>query len=273
MRKTGVILKKRLEVKDQEGVRWAHGTISMAGMKMHIHYYLVDRLAIDTGPSRMEALSRNFFRSEKIIACAATHYHEDHTGIGPWLTEELKVPFYIAENDIEKVKISTKLPLYRAIVWGNRKGFSASPLGKILETENHRFQVIHAPGHSHHHVAFYEPAEGWLFTGDIYVSSRQRVAFVDEHMGDMINTLDMLSDLDFQYVFCSHAGVLNDGKERLRAKSEILKEIQGRVRDLHQKGLSVDEINKTIYPKKDLWFILTRGEWSSRHIISTLLDN
>ncbi len=273
MRKAGGIIKKKLKVSDHDGALWAHGILSLGSMAMHTHFYIVDGLVLDTGPSRLGVLSRELFKEERVIRGAATHFHEDHTGIAPWLTKEMKIPFYLQKNDIEKVKSPTKLPLYRALAWGNREGFTAEPFPEVLETDKHKFRVIEAPGHSDNHVVFHEPNKGWLLTGDLYVSSRQRVAFVDEHMGQAMNTLEMILNLDFRDLFCGHAGILTDGKNRIKTKLEILKEIQGRVMELHRKGLSIDEINKTLYPKKDLWFILSRGEWSSRKIVSTILEN
>jgi len=272
MKSSGLFLKKRIDIHDHDGARWVEGTLSIPGMAMKSHFYIIDNLLLDTGPARLGSLSGKVFKEEKVVRGAATHYHEDHTGMAPWLIREMKIPFYLQKNDVEIVKEATKLPRYRAFAWGNREGFTASRLGDVLETDHHRFEVIDAPGHSPHHVVFHEAQKGWLFTGDLYVSSRQRVAFVDEHMGQSITTLKMLLSLDFDYLFCAHAGILAKGKERIREKLEVLQEIRGTVMGLYEKGLSVDEINKTLYPKKDLWFRLSKGEWSSRKIVSTIIE-
>lgn len=273
MKSSGRFLKKQVKVHDHDGVRWVEGTLSIPGMKMKSHFYIIDNLLLDTGPARLGSVSGEVFKEEKVARGAATHYHEDHTGMAPWLIREMKIPFFLHKEDVAIVKEATKLPNYRAFAWGNREGFIAAPLGEVLETDYHRFKIIDAPGHSPHHVVFHEAQKGWLFTGDLYVSSRQRVAFVDEHMGQTIGTLKKLLTLDFEHLFCGHAGLLPKGKDRFKEKLEVLQEIQGTVMDLYEKGLSIDEINRTLYPKKDLWFRFSRGEWSSRKIVSTLIEH
>lgn len=208
-------------------------------------------------------------QNERIDAVAITHVHEDHTGLAWWLQKEKHVPIYIHKNSIMEAADNSNIPLYRRLVWGNRKGFNALPIPKNLQTRHYTFDVIEAPGHHKDHVALHEKNMGWLFTGDLFVSIRQRVAFKDENIRDTIHTLQKLLTLDFDTIFCSHSGVQKNGKEKLQRKLEYFLSIQEQVRLLKQKGHTITEIDKMLFPRTNLWTIVSRGEWSTLNIVKT----
>ncbi|NMA67896.1 MAG: MBL fold metallo-hydrolase, partial [Desulfitobacterium sp.] len=144
------------------------------------------------------------------------------------------------------------------------------PMPKIITTEKYTFEAIEAPGHTEFHHAFYEKDQGWLFTGDLYLNEKVVVAFKEENMQDTINTLEKLAKLDVDTVFCTHAGVVPNGKERLKKKLAFLLELQGRVSEYRARGLTDKEIDKIIYPKTLPITIVSRGEWSTYNIIHTI---
>jgi glyoxylase-like metal-dependent hydrolase (beta-lactamase superfamily II) len=114
---------------------------------------------------------------------------------------------------------------------------------------------------------------GWLFSGDLYVRQKQHVSYLDENTADVIATLRRILKLDFDTLFCGHAGVQKDGKTKLRIKLEHFESIQKRVQELYKAGYSVKEITRRLYPKKDLWTIVSGGEWSSYNLIRTAIPS
>lgn len=42
-----------------------------------------------------------------------------------------------------------------------------------LYTDRYRFAVLHTPGHSNDHICLLEPDEGWLFSGDLFLSASE----------------------------------------------------------------------------------------------------
>lgn len=238
--------------------------------RLPLYVYAADGLLVDAGSRNTLQAVQSFAMDEKIHAAALTHVHEDHVGAAFWLNER-NIPVYLPGADIPEAAIKTRLPLYRRITWGNRQPFTALPLGERIETEYCTLDVLHAPGHHPHHVAYYEKKRGWLFTGDIYVSRRQQVAFKDENIADAIETLTLLCELDFDILLCGHSGVHYDGRERLRSKLQFFTDMQGKVRTLREKGLDYHEIDTMLFPKKGLWTWVSRGEWSSLNIVSTIL--
>jgi glyoxylase-like metal-dependent hydrolase (beta-lactamase superfamily II) len=140
----------------------------------------------------------------------------------------------------------------------------------FIETGKYRFEVIDTPGHHKDHVAFYEKNMGWIFTGDLYVTRRQAVAFKDENINDEINSIVKILGLDFDTILCGHSGIHKNGKEKLKAKLEFFLGIREQVNGLKRKGLSVEEINKCLFPKKNLWEFVSRGEWSTMNMVRTV---
>jgi len=238
--------------------------------QLDICLYLADGVLIDSGSSNILKKLRPIMENEKIICAALTHVHEDHTGAAGWIKENLHIPVYIHKNSIDKAAAKSDIPLYRKIVWGNRDGFNADPMPDCIETNKHRFDIIHTPGHHKDHVVIHEKSKGWLFTGDLYVSRRQFVAFKDENISDAINSIRKILELDFDTVLCGHSGIHEDGKEKLKSKLDFFVQIQEQVRLLEKQGLSHEKINKKLFTYTNLWTIVSRGEWSSLNIVKTI---
>ena len=238
--------------------------------RLNVCLYLVDGVLIDAGAPKILKTIKPLLQKEKIDCVAITHIHEDHTGVAPWIKNNLKVPVYLHANSIDEAAIKTTLPLYRKITWGNRDPFIADPMPQFIETDRFKLEVIEAPGHHKDHVVFYEKNHGWLFTGDMFVSRKQLVALYDENISDAIKSLTKLIQLDVDKIFCGHSGVRNNGKEKLKSKLDFFLEIQYKVHALKKEGLTVEEINKRLFPKKNIWEIVSGGEWSTYHIVSTI---
>ena len=237
--------------------------------KLNICLYIADGLLIDTGSAAI--LKKTKFLLKKNINCVAlTHVHEDHTGAAAWIKENLKIPVYLNKNSIAEASMRSRLPLYRKLVWGDRDGFAADPMPTFIETEKFKFDVIDAPGHHKDHVVFHEKSMGWLFTGDLYVSRRQVVAFKDENINDAINSIKKILNLDFDTIFCGHSGVHKNGRKKLQSKLDYFVKLQDEVRDLEKEGLGYKDINRRLFPKKNIWSIISRGEWSSLNMVKTV---
>ncbi len=231
---------------------------------LDIYFYIVDGLMIDAGSANIINKAKKVLKNESISAVALTH-----TGLAFWLQNEKKFPIYIHEQSINEALHDSDIPLYRRLVWGNRKAFNALPLPKVIKTPNLTFDVYDAPGHHPYHVVLHEKTKGWLFTGDLFVSTRQMVAFKDENVNDTIKTLTKLLSLNINTIFCSHTGIHTNGRDKLQRKLEYFLNIQKKVRELKAKGYSYEEIDKKLFPRKNLWTIVSQGEWSSLNIIRT----
>ncbi len=238
--------------------------------KLDVCLYIADGVLVDAGSANILKEIRKLLETEKITCAAITHVHEDHTGAAAWIKNNLKVPVYLHKNSIAEASVRSDIPLYRRITWGNREGFAADPMPGCIVTGKYRFDVIESPGHHRDHVVFHEKNMGWLFTGDLYVSRRQAVAFKDENINDAINSIKKNLQLDFDTVLCGHSGVHKNGKEKLKAKLDFFTAFKEQVCALREEGLPDQEINRRLFPEKNLWEFISRGEWSSMNMVRTV---
>lgn len=77
--------------------------------------------------------------------------------------------------------------------------------------------AVHTPGHSADHVAFFEPNEGALFTGDAVVG--RGTSFIDPPDGDLtayLASLRTMLELDPRTIYPGHGPVVPDAPEKLR---------------------------------------------------------
>lgn len=245
------------------------GAGSLLGWKLAVYLYVVDGLLIDTGPEILKGDSIKFFQENQIEQVALTHVHEDHSGMAFWL-ERRKIPIYLHEKAIPEAQRKAKYRLYRRLVWGQRPAFDPQAMPKVLKTGKYTFDVIDAPGHARYHNIFHENNQGWLFTGDLFVGTKPKVAFNSENMQETIATIKKILILDFDTVFCAHSGVISDGKAMFQKKLDFLLEVQEKVNALRRQGLDDHKIDKKLYPQRLPITIASRGEWSSYNIVSTI---
>ena len=238
--------------------------------EVRVFLYAVDGLLIDSGPQSHEEEWIAFFRSHKIDQVALTHSHEDHSGMAPWLQENLDIPIYLHPGSIDAAHVEPTYLPYRQEMWGYRHTYDPTPMPKIIRTPNHIFEVIDAPGHHPYHNAFFEREQKWLFTGDLYLGTKLYVCFEDENMTQTIETIEKLLELDFDTIFCAHAGVIENGKVRLQKKLDYLKNLRQQVHELRNQGKTDHEIDDEIFDFKLPITDVSNGEWSSCNIIHTL---
>jgi len=238
--------------------------------QLEICLYNIDGILIDTGSSMILKKLVSIFEKYPVQCAALTHVHEDHAGAAALIRKKYGKAVYLNQKSIEEASMKSNIPLYRRLVWGNREGFAADPMPKFLETGNYRLDVINAPGHHRDHVVFHEKSKGWLFTGDLYISRTQAVAFKDENISDAIDSLIKILKLDFDTVFCGHSGIQQNGKEKIAMKLDNFLRFREKVNKLREKGFGPEDIDKQLFPKKNLWTYVSRGEWSSLNMVRTV---
>ena len=253
----------------KEEVLCVEGTLKDFGRKVFV--FLVDGMLIDTGPDNLEQALVSIYDQFDFDLVALTHNHEDHTGTANWIQDNFEVPIYLHPKGIELVKKAGSYPEYRKKTWGMRKPFDALPLDDTIRSRTLEWKVIYTPGHADDHVSFLNEATGRLFTGDLFVSPKTKVIMATESIPVIMDSLRKLLSYEFTSIFCSHAGYFEDGRKMLEMKLANLEKLVAEVKDLHNEGLSVSEINNKLFPVKFPIIEFSEGEWDSVHIITSIL--
>ena len=184
-------------------------TSQFLGLPLYkVNAFFVDGLLIDTG----FAFGRDRFL--KLLdtlhpdVVVNTHHHEDHTGNNFWIREKYgllplahpKTFFYLQDP-------SQWVPWYRRLVWGCPHPSETGELDSKIQTKKFHFLVIPTPGHSDDHICLYEPNEGWLFSGDLFISEQVKYLREDEDIYSIIDSLKKVAALHPKKMFCSFSGL------------------------------------------------------------------
>jgi len=261
----------RVRVYERESVVCVEG--SVGGSVGKVFNFLTDGMLIDTGPLCLESDLIPFYESHPFELVVLTHSHEDHSGTAPWIEENRKVPIYIHPKGIRVCAQQSPYPKYRQVMWGSRKGFRALPIGKEVESRTQKWKVIYTPGHAEDHVSLFHEETGRLFSGDLFVAPKTKVIMESESIPAIMSSIRTLLTYDFNSVFCSHAGYIQNGKEMMKQKVDYLENLCGEVKKLHKEGHSAAEITDILFPKKYPIISASGGEWDSLHIISSIISH
>ena len=235
-----------------------------------VESYLVDGWLVDSGPPATSGQVVRFARERRVRGVANTHHHEDHAGGDAALYRFLGLVPRASGLTIPLLAMPPHVQAYRRVVWGQPMPVQAAPMGEWLETEHHRFRVIPTPGHCSDHVCLLEADEGWLFSGDLFIAERVKYLRIDEDARLTLDSLRRVLALDFGLLFCSHAGVVVDGRAALRRKLNYWEDIQGRARDLIQAGHPIHAIRNQLLGPEGIMATATRGHFSKLNLLRSL---
>jgi len=106
-----------------------------------------------------------------VRAHALTHAHPDHQGASKEICERLGVPLWCGRDDVAQMESGTfgqrRHPVNRLIVWA--WAGPGHPVARALDEgdEVAGFEVLHVPGHSPGHVAYWRESDRTLVLGDV----------------------------------------------------------------------------------------------------------
>jgi glyoxylase-like metal-dependent hydrolase (beta-lactamase superfamily II) len=261
-----------LSVKKYGDVLVAGGTLSFFRKEIKAYLYLVDGVLIDTGPRNLGKEVMPFLQDQKIERVILTHLHEDHVSLGSWLAATKQVPVYIHPISVPLTGMVPRIRLYRRYAWGNYAPFASQPLESVVETGKYRLEVIPCPGHTEDHVVFYERRKGWLFSGDLYLHPRRVLYNTQESVKQELESLKRVLQLDFDTIFCAHAGPRKNGKRLLAEKLNNIEAMVEEVRELAKRGWEPRRINRFLFPKTALDTYISLGESSTYNLVRSIYD-
>ena len=239
--------------------------------------YLLDKMLIDTGCAHTAKELDHSLMGTRIDKIINTHSHEDHFGANALLQKrnpELEVYAHpLAIKVLASPNKYQPLHPYRRLFWGQPEPSDAKPLdhNAVIETDNYRFQVIHTPGHSPDHLCLYEPNQGWIFTGDLFVGGKDRALRAGCDIWQVIESLKLISDFPARQMFPNSARVRQVPAIHLQNKIGYLEEMGEKVLALNQQGKGVGEIVRSLFGGPMLVEFLTLGHFTRRRLVLSYL--
>jgi len=239
--------------------------------------YLVDGLLVDTGCAHTAPELLRALKDASLHRIVNTHTHEDHIG-ADGLLQRKHPDWEILAHPLALPILADprgKQPLqpYRRLFWGWPEPARGTPVSdkEFIETPHHHFQVIYTPGHSLDHICFYEPDQGWLFSGDLFVGGQDRALGARYDIWQIIASLKRVADLPLMTLFPGSARVRKEPGEEIRSKISYLEDLGGRILTLHDQGRDVRAITRLICGAPMPVELITLGHFSRRHLVLSYL--
>jgi glyoxylase-like metal-dependent hydrolase (beta-lactamase superfamily II) len=234
--------------------------------------YVLNKTLIDTGPSHNRKEVLDMVRRHAPGQVLLTHYHEDHSGNAAAIRESLGIKVYGHALTAQKLSSRYKIFPYQHLMWGPTTPLPIEPLEGDIEDGNLKFEAIHTPGHSKDHLCYLVASEGWLFSGDLYLSSQIKYFRADERIEDQLRSLRLVMKLDFDALFCAHHPRAAKGKTFIAAKLQYLEDLYGSVAELAKKGLDASAIMRELKLREDRkikW--LCFGNVSMKNLVNSVI--
>jgi hydroxyacylglutathione hydrolase len=136
-----------------------------------INVYLIGDVVVDAATRRSARRILRQLRGRRVRAHALTHAHPDHQGASSELCERLGIPLWCGERDAAAMEGGyfeqerNRLNRLIELVWAG-PGYPVSR--RLAEgDEVAGFRVLHVPGHSPGHVAYWRESDRALVLGDV----------------------------------------------------------------------------------------------------------
>ena len=233
--------------------------------------YLVDGLLIDSGPAYTADELTEFLKDKCVKTVVNTHYHEDHIAANALLKEKYGVELLAHHLAVNKINQPATLYPYQEEVWGYPIPSQVKEIGDSVTTEHFRFQVIPTPGHDRDHICLFERKNGWLFSGDLFVSTHPNVVRPMDDVWQIIADLKKVKDLKPQILFPAQGKVIAEQVPALEQAIRYLEDMGRKVTELHSKGLSPAEIVKEVFGSEAPIAEWTQQQFSSLNLVKSLL--
>jgi glyoxylase-like metal-dependent hydrolase (beta-lactamase superfamily II) len=235
--------------------------------------YLVDGLLIDTGPRHTVNEFVTALQGHRINTVVNTHSHEDHVAGNRRIKEIFNPRLLAHEKALAHLEDPGGMDLhpYQLIMWGRPEPSVAEPLGKELETDRYKFEILETPGHGEDHICLFERNMGWLFTGDIFVGGKDKTLRKDFNVWRIIESLKFLVSFEPEWIFPGSGNEKSGATDELRKKIDYLEGEGQKIFDLHKKGVAPKEIRKRLFGPEMAIKHFTLGHYSGMNLVNSFL--
>jgi len=249
-------------------------TISGRGLYFTAAYW-VDGLMVDTGCAYTVHELLESLDDLPVRCIVNTHSHEDHIAGNAALQAKFGADVLAHPEALPILTQPRKRRLrpYQLVMWGYPEPSDGTAIGDFVQTERHRFEVMLTPGHSSDHICLYEPKEGWLFTGDVYVGGRDRALRLDYNVWQIIDSLKDLASLDVKILFPGSGTTRVSPRSELMRKIKYLEETGQQVLALHRQGWSRRRIRRRLFGGEMPIAYYTLGHFSGRNLVRSYIED
>jgi glyoxylase-like metal-dependent hydrolase (beta-lactamase superfamily II) len=127
------------------------------------------------------------------------------------------------------------------------------------------------PGPAADHHCLFDEERGWLFSGDLFISTRVTHVRRSEDAATILSSLRRLQALDPELVICSHAGIVADARSAIERRIAFWEELGGQAASLAANGCAPRTIRRRLLGSEGAMMLLSCGDFSKTNLIRSLL--
>ena len=246
------------------------------GLSQAIAAYLIPHrsgaVLIECGPSTTlpalkEALARHELTPDDITDVLVTHIHLDHAGSAGWWARQgarIHVHNFGAPHMIDPARLLNSAERIYGdemdTLWGDFLPVPEEQINALYDNdeiiiEELTFTALDMPGHARHHMVYH--FKDVCFTGDVGgiriprpgKEPHVRIPTVppEFHLESWRESMERLSEVDFQRIAPTHFGIYDDVDAHLAAVMDGLDDLEAWMERVLTQDLSPDEVRQKFF--------------------------
>ncbi|MCC7054192.1 MAG: MBL fold metallo-hydrolase [Gemmatimonadaceae bacterium] len=228
-------------------------------------FLTADGVLVDTGiPARRAELEALLDR-HPVRGVMVTHHHEDHAGNVEAVARR-GLPLWLPAATRPLVTAVAPIRLYRSLTW--------TPMPPLVTPEEafvpDSLVPVATPGHSVDHHAFWDGSTRTLFSGDLFLGVKVRIAHHDEDPWTLLASLERAAALEPLRLFDAHRGLVPDAAAALRAKAAWTRDLITRIAHRIDRGDSDARILREQLGGESMTGRASFGEYSRRNLVAAV---
>ena len=240
-------------------------TVRSRSIGYGVYVFLTRGTLIDTGFHAARGQLASLLDEHKPTGVLLTHQHEDHAGNAE-LVARRGIPIGASAETLAAIRDVARIGIYRRFAWS-----AMAPLRTAVTPHTAPgLEVIHAPGHSSDHHVIWDAERSTLFSADLFLSVKVRVARPGEDPRLLAVSLRRIAELRPELMLDSHRGRIERGAEMLLAKAGWLEETIGRIDVLGAKGWSDSAIRDEVLGREGLVGRVSFGDLSKLNFVQAV---
>jgi glyoxylase-like metal-dependent hydrolase (beta-lactamase superfamily II) len=229
--------------------------------------WVVDGVLVDTAFARVTGELMRVIDELRPRGVFVTHGHEDHAGNAEHLARR-GLPMWITSATAAVLRETQAMQRYRSFTWGHALPLETTP----APFDPAPFQVIDTPGHSDDHQVLWDPERRQLFSGDLFLGVKVRLARTGERPRVHVASLRRVAALQPVRMFDAHRGPLGDAASLLRAKADWMDETIAAIDARIAKGDPDDVIRREVLGAEPQERWVSFGDYSKRRFVEAVRD-
>jgi glyoxylase-like metal-dependent hydrolase (beta-lactamase superfamily II) len=219
--------------------------------------YFARGALIDTGFPGVASAVAEFLDHQRPAGIVLTHHHEDHAG-NLELVAGRGIPVAAAAQTLALARARDPYAFYRLFTWGPMQRLASA----ISAFEPPGLSLVHAPGHSRDHHVVWDAERETLFSGDLFLGVKVRVARPEEDPRCHVESLRAVAALRPKRLFDAHRGPVDAPIAALNAKADWMEHVIDRIERRLEAGWADRRIARDVLGREDMAYYFSAGDLS-----------